>query len=101
MKGIAGFLGVILFFGFGIAQIVAGYQGIDYHFGAIWASIAIVVIFFFRFTLPITIGAFFGAMDVWDWHWAFAALFAAPGLLVAIPAMLALVTEQLSKLVRR
>jgi hypothetical protein len=23
----------------------------------------------FRFTLPITIGAFFGAMDVWDWHW--------------------------------
>jgi hypothetical protein len=101
MKVIAGVLGAVLFFGFGIVQIVAGYQGIDYHLGGIWAALAIAVIFFFRFTLPITIGAFFGAMDVWEWHWAFAALFAAPGLLLAIPAMLALVTAQLSKLVRR
>jgi hypothetical protein len=100
MKVLAGVVGAILFFGFGIAQIVAGYQGIDYHLGGIWATLAIAI-FFFRFTLPITIGAFFGAMDVWEWHWTFAALFAAPGLLLAIPATLALVTEHLSKLIRR
>jgi hypothetical protein len=36
-----------------------------------------------------TIGAFFGAMDIWDWHWALAGLFAAPGLAFVIPGVLA------------
>ena len=31
------------------------------------------------------IGSFFAARDIWGWHWGFAAIFAAPGLLLVIP----------------
>ena len=82
-------IGIIVFIAFGIAQMVAGYAGIEYEIGAGWAIGAIVVALMFRFTLPITIGAFFGAMNVWGWHWALAALFAAPGLVFVIPGMIA------------
>ena len=85
-------LGVILFVAFiifGIAQIVAGYVGIEDGLGTLWAWGAVVIGLLFRFTLPLTIGAFFGAMNVWGWHWALAALFAAPGLLLIIPGTLA------------
>jgi hypothetical protein len=64
MQALLGVGGFILFMGYGILQIVAGYVGIDFHFGAVWAGVAIVAALMFRFTLPITIGAFFGAMDV-------------------------------------
>lgn len=65
---------------YGIAQIWAGYIGIDHHLGAGWAIGAVVVTFLFRFSLPITIGSFFGAMNVWGWPWYGALIFAAPGL---------------------
>ena len=78
----------ILFIVYGIAQMVAGYIGIDFHFGSIWAVVAIIATMMFRFTLPITIGAFFGAMEVWGWHWGLAALFAAPGLAFLIPGIM-------------
>ncbi len=63
-----------------IAQLVAGYMGIEQYLGFIGASIALALALFARFTLPITIGAFFGAMDVWGWHWFWALIFAIPGL---------------------
>ena len=88
-------LAVLLFFGFGILQIVAGFLGIEYHLGTIWAAIAVGVAFGLRFTLPLTIGSFFGAMDVWGWHWIFAALFAAPGLILVIPGMIAVVMDSM------
>ena len=56
-------VGFVLFILFGIAQMVAGYSGIDYHFGAGWAIGALIASLMLRFTLPITIGAFFGAVD--------------------------------------
>ncbi|MBD3790441.1 MAG: hypothetical protein IE885_08815 [Campylobacterales bacterium] len=90
-------IGFILFIVYGIAQIVAGYVGIDFHFGAVWAGVAIFAAFMFRFTLPITIGAFFGAMDVWHWHWALAALFAAPGLAFIIPGVILSIIEGVKK----
>jgi hypothetical protein len=46
------------------------------------------VAFVFRFTLPITIGSFFAAMEVFGWHWIIALLFAAPGLALAIPGVI-------------
>lgn len=82
-EGLSGFFGcvlMILFFGYGAAQIYAGYIGIEYHLGVGWAIAAMVVTFMFRFTLPITIGSFYCALDVWNWHWSLALLFAAPGL---------------------
>lgn len=97
MQALLGVGGFILFMGYGILQIVAGYAGIDYHIGAIWAGVAIVAAFMFRFTLPITIGAFFGAMDVWHWHWAWAALFAAPGLAFLIPGVIMSIIEGVRK----
>ncbi len=90
-------VGFLLFLIYGIAQIVAGYVGIDFHLGAVWAVIAIIAAFMFRFTLPITIGAFFGAMNVWGWHWALAALFAAPGLAFIIPGVILSIIEGVKK----
>jgi|GEM_PF-764564 len=86
--GIAGFLA---FTAFGIAQLVAGFVGIEQGLGLFWAWAALFAALIFRFTLPITIGAFFGAMNVWGWHWAWAALFAAPGLAFVIPGVISLV----------
>jgi hypothetical protein len=64
---------------YGLLQVYAAYLGIQHHLGTGWAIVAIGALFF-RFSLPITIGAFFGAMDVWGWHWFFALLFALPSL---------------------
>jgi hypothetical protein len=86
-------LGFILFIIYGIAQMAAAYVGIDFHLGVGWAVAAMVAAFLFRFILPITIGSFFGAMDVWQWHWALAALFSAPGLALVVPGILMAIIE--------
>ena len=91
------FFGFILFIIIAIAQFVAGFVGIEEHFGTVWACVAIGVAFIFRFTLPITIGAFFGAMDVWDWHWAAALLFTLPGLIFLVPGIIASVIDGVRK----
>jgi hypothetical protein len=95
MQGLMTGAGFIIFLGFGILQIVAGYIGIDHHFGAGWAIAALVLALGFRFTLPITVGAFFGAVDVWGWHWVFGLLFALPGLLFVVPGILAAFVDQI------
>ena len=83
---IAGFLAFVLFT---LAQLTAGLVGIEDSLGLFWALGALAMALMFRFTLPLTVGSFFGAMNVWGWHWVFAALFAAPGLLFIIPGVLA------------
>lgn len=89
MNAALGIVGCIAFMAFGIAQLVAGFAGIEHGIGSFWAWAALFVALALRFTLPITIGAFFGAMNVWGWYWVLAALFAAPGLLLVIPGVLA------------
>lgn len=74
---------------FVVLQIYAGYLGIAHHIGVGWAIAAVVLALIFRFALPVTIGAFFGAINVWDWHWMAAAAFAAPSLLFLIPGTIA------------
>jgi hypothetical protein len=78
------FVGIIAY---GIAQFAVGYMGIEDMFGVGWATAALIGSLLFRFTLPITIGAFFGATEVLGWHWALALIFTAPGLLFIIPAV--------------
>lgn len=90
-------VGIILFLGFGIAQIYAGYIGVDYHLGGFWAIATIISAFMFRFMLPMIIGSFFGAYSVWGWHWAFALLFAVPGLIFMFPAVIAMLKVQLKR----
>tara|TARA_B100001057_G_scaffold488706_1_gene573622 strand:- start:652 stop:1095 length:444 start_codon:yes stop_codon:yes gene_type:complete len=82
-----GVLGGILFLIVGIIQIYVGYIGIEYHLGAGFAIGALFIGFFFRIMLPLTIGTFFGALDVWGWPWYAALAFAAPGLLFIVPAL--------------
>jgi hypothetical protein len=93
MKFILGILGgtafLALFLVIACAQMAAGYAGIEHSLGHFWAVAAVVVLIFFRISLPLTVGAFFGAMNVWGWHWALALLFAAPGLLFVVPGALA------------
>ena len=85
-------LGVLVFFiiiGYGIAQIYAGYIGVEYHLGGFWAVILLILAFGFRFTLPVTIASFFGAYSVWNWHWAASLIFAVPGLIFMFPLAVA------------
>ena len=84
-----GCLGAIIFMGFGLVQLAAGWAGIENAFGWGWGVAALIAAVWFRFTLPIAVGAFLCAKNIWDWHWFFAALFAAPGLLFMIPAFFA------------
>lgn len=83
-----GFMFYILMTVFGLAQLFVGYIGIEEHLGTFWAWSALAAVFFLRFTLPITIGTFFGAMDVLGWHWALALIFTAPGLIFVVPGMI-------------
>ena len=82
---LAGGIGVIFFLGFAIVQGAIGYLGIEYHFGSGWAIGVLVLAFLFRFTLPLTIGTFFGALDVFGWPWYGALLITLPGLLFMVP----------------
>jgi hypothetical protein len=84
---------------YGAAQILAAFAGIEHHWGPVWGVALIALSLFLRFPLPITFGAFFGAKDVWDWHWAFAAFFAAPGLLFIVPGVIAGVLASIRNLV--
>ena len=88
-----GFLLFILFLVVGLAQMYVGFLGIDYHFGYTAASIAVLCAFFLRIMFPLTIGSFFGAMDVLGWEWYQALLLAAPGLLFVMPAMITSIIE--------
>lgn len=72
----------------GIAQLIAGYDGIVAYAGIGWGIWAILIGVLFRFTLPITVGAFYGAMTVWGWPWYYALLFSAPGLALIVPGIL-------------
>jgi len=82
---LAGGIGVIFFLGFAIVQGAIGYLGIEYHFGSGWAIGVLVLAFLFRFTLPLTIGTFFGVLDVFGWPWYGALLITLPGLLFMVP----------------
>lgn len=96
MQDSLGCLWALLLIPLGIAQIYAAYLGIDFHWGPIWAWIIMGASLLFRFPLPITVGAFFGALDVWGWEWYWAILFALPGLLLLIPGVIAAIVEEIS-----
>ncbi len=96
MHVFVGVLLVLLVLAFAGLQLVAGFQGIQLHLGTGWA-IGAAILAFFRLPLFMTIGAFFGAKDVWGWHWALALLFAFPGLAFMMPALFAALFGRLSR----
>ena len=93
MKNILAFLaggfGVLLMLGIGLAQMIIGYIGIEYHLGSGWAIGAVILALVFRFSLPLTVGTFFGAMDVFGFSFIVALLITLPGLLLMVPGAIA------------
>lgn len=82
-----GCLGAIVFLGYGLVVLAVGSIGIEEELGRWWAFGAVLLALMLRFTLPVTVGAIFGAMHLWDWHWMIATVFAMPGLLFMVPAI--------------
>ena len=85
-----------MFLAVAIVQAVIGYIGIEHYFGTIAAVIALAVAFSLRITLPLTIGTFFGALEVLGWPWYLALVITVPGLLFAAPAMIAAALDSIS-----
>lgn len=81
----------------GLVQLALGFVGIEHHFGVYWAVAALVVAFWFRFLLPITIGSYFGAVDVMGWEWYVGVAVAAPGLFFVLPGMVMAALESLKQ----
>ena len=90
------FIGALILIGIGIAQLIIGFQGIEYHFGEIWAFIALFAAFFLRIMFPLTIGCYFGAVDVLGWEWYSALLITAPGFLFIAPSMIGAIIQTLT-----
>ena len=73
----------------GVAQIWLGFVGIEHHLGVWWATGAVALAFVVRIMLPLTIGTYFGAVDVLGWPWWVGVLVAAPGIIFMVPALIA------------
>ena len=87
-SGSIGIVGGFLFLGIGLAQLIIGFGGIDYHLGPWFAWGSLALFFLLRFTIPITIGTYFGAVDVWGLPWWLGLLIAVPGIVLMFPALI-------------
>ena len=71
--------------------VIVGFLGIQYlmlpyQYGTFFAWVIILFSIFYRFTfLLLTIGVFFGIINVLEWHLTFAILFTLPSLLFIFP----------------
>ena len=71
--------------------VIVGFLGIQflmepYQYGTFFAWVIILFSIFYRFTfLLLTIGVFFGIINVLEWHLIFAVLFTLPSLLFIFP----------------
>ena len=71
--------------------VIVGFLGIQYlmlpyQYGTFFAWVIILFSIFYRFTfLLLTIGVFFGIVNVLEWHLIFAILFTLPSLLFIFP----------------
>jgi hypothetical protein len=90
-------LGVVLLLIYALVAFAAGFYGIAAEAGNVWALMALLCAYLFRFTLPLTVGAFVCAFKVWDWPWPFALLFAAPGLAFMFAGVVAVVLGSLAR----
>jgi ribose/xylose/arabinose/galactoside ABC-type transport system permease subunit len=95
-KAVIGTLAMLAFLALGLVQLVIGYHGLDVQFGSPWALIG-AILAFLRFTPPLIVGIYFGAIDLWGWHPIGAAIFAAPGLLLLIPGIIGAVLDKVRR----
>lgn len=96
VKDTLGILAIVMILGLGAVQIVVGYHGLDVQFGSTWAFVG-AALFFLRFSPPLIVGVYFGAIDLWGWHPVAAAVFAVPGLLLLIPGIIEFALDKLRR----
>ena len=84
-----GLAAMLLMVTLGVAHIWIGVLGIDHHLGGWAAGGAVAVGLLFRIMLPLTIGTYFGVVDVIGWPWWAGVLAAAPGIVFIIPGIIA------------
>lgn len=84
-----------------VVQLWAAWSGANHYIGAIATVVLFFVTIGLRFTLPITIFAFFGAWVVWGWAWYWALLLALPSLAIALPSLAAGTFDWARSVVRR
>ena len=86
-----GLITVGLIIGLFCFYVIVGFLGIQYlmepyQYGTFFAWVIILFGIFYRFTfLLLTVGVFFGIINVLDWHLVFAILFTLPSLLFIFP----------------
>ena len=89
------FLFSILVLVYGLTQIVMGYAYFEDILG--WSPAVLLILtfalIFLRIGFPFTIGAYFGAIEIWGWPWWGAALFAFPGLIIGGMLLIAMLAE--------
>ena len=78
MQGVLTFLLFIAMFAIGIFYLYAGVVGIGIEFGTGWAIAAFIAAMVLRFSLPLSVGAFFYATNVWGWGTLGGLVFAFP-----------------------
>lgn len=84
-----GILLLLPYLALGVSQAILGFMGLEYLLG-IWAAVVGVgLAFAFRFTVPMFIGTYFGAVNVMEWPWWVGLLVTAPGLVFIVPAFAA------------
>ena len=88
--GTLGCLVFVLVIGIAIVYLWLGRLGIEHHLGWWWAFGAILLAIGFRIVLPITIGVYFGVVDVIGWPWWAGLLIAAPGFILSFVPTLVL-----------
>lgn len=96
--GTLNFLGILLIIGLGLVQFWLGWIGIEHHLNSWAAGAAFLVALWMRILLPITIGSYFGVVDVIGWPWWAGLLIAAPGIIFSIPLVVSHIIDAVYEL---
>lgn len=92
---------LLLIFGVFFFFVGTAYDGLEDSFGRGWAIAGIVCLFVFRIGLPIVIGVYLAATNLWGWEWYWAVLLAMPGLILAVPALVVIFLGFVGSLIPR
>jgi hypothetical protein len=72
---------------FRLARFGLGTLGLWHEFGLAWAIAGAAALLLLRFTLPIRLGAFLGAISILGWPWYAAVIVAMTRMLLMLPGL--------------
>jgi hypothetical protein len=101
MASILGLAGFLLLIVIGLVQLVLGFLGLEYLVGFWAAAVGLGLVFFLRIMLPMTVGSYFGAVDVLGWPWWAGVLIVTPGFLFVVPGFVLGLYEDVKRGQRR